>query len=124
MILKKFIPPVAHLLEQAAKSRETVRFAKLFACFPENTAQADVYDTMEAACADLAPWSVAIYSVVLAKKGNGLPGDGFFDIFRIHRRDEFAEISQGASTLRLTQEQKEQMVALEKARVYAHAQTR
>lgn len=122
MVRQEYVSRVQNLINQAAKSKGTVSFVDLFAVFPEKTPLDDVYDTLEAASANLARWGDAIYSVVMAKKSTGLPGDGFFDIYRIHRRDGYKAICNGSSSLNLTESQKKEMVDLEKARVYDHAQ--
>lgn len=121
MILTDYVPPLKALMRRAAELKKPVRYPELHSQLPEGTPRADVYDTLEAACEQLAPYSEAIYSVVLAKKDTGLPADGFFDIFLHHRNDEYKAIAGGTLTLDLTRDQQEQMVALEKARVYAHA---
>ena len=121
MILPEYLSSVKALIRRAAELHRPVPFSALYSQFPERTPAPNVYDTLEAACEELAPWSEAIYSVVLVKKDTGLPGDGFFDIFRNHRSDEYKAIAGDTSTLRLTQDQREQMVALEKVRVYARA---
>lgn len=121
MILSEYIPPVKTLIRSAAELRRPVSFRDLYVLFPEGTSSTDVYSTLDAACEDLAHWSEAIYSVVLAKKDTGLPGDGFFDMFLIHRSEEYRAIAGSTATLKLTFQQREQMVALEKRRVYAHA---
>lgn len=122
MVRKECVARVQNLIHQAAKSKGTVSFKDLFACFPENIPQDDVYDTLEKACANLGSWTDAIYSVVMTKKTTGLPGDGFFDIFRLHRREEYLSICGGVPSLTLTDAQKKQMVDLEKTRVYEHAE--
>jgi hypothetical protein len=121
MILSKCIPPVKELIRRAAELRRPVPFPDLYALFPKGTPPQNVYTTLEAACEELSPWSEAIYSVVLAKKDTGLPGDGFFNMFLLHRSEEYKAIAGDTSTLDLTLDQREKMVALEKPRVYAHA---
>jgi hypothetical protein len=121
MILSEYVLSVKTLIRHAAELRKSVLFSELHSKFPERTPPANVYDTLEAACAELALWSEAIYSVVLAKKSTGLPGDGFFDIFRNHQSEEYKAIAGDIGPLHLTQDQREKMVALEKSRVYAHA---
>jgi hypothetical protein len=121
MVIVECVASVETLIREAAEFQKTASFSALHARFPEGTPAQHVYDTLEAACAQLAPWTEAIYSVVLAKKETDLPGDGFFDIFRIHREAEYTDIGGKGTTLSLSPDQKKQMVALERSRVYAHA---
>ena len=117
------IARVENLMLQAALQERTVPFRDLYSQFPKGSSSTDVYDTLEAASANLASFSDAIYSAVLAKKGTGVPGDGFFDMFKTHRNAEYAAIAGSTNTLQLTLQQKEAIVAIERPRVYAHAKT-
>jgi hypothetical protein len=121
MIIAEQVPNVMTLLETAADARKTVSFPTLFSYFPEATPIQDVYETLEAASTEIARLDVAIYSVLMAKRGTGLPGDGFFDVFRVHREQEYREIAGNTHIVALTLEQKKEMVKREKIRVYAHA---
>lgn len=121
MTASKYVSSVRVLIQQAAEREGNVTFKELFDVFPQGTPSPDVYNTLESACEEIAPWSEAIYSVVLSKKGTCLPGDGFFDIFRLHRSEDYLAIAGDTHCLDLTQEQQEKMVFLEKARVYLHA---
>lgn len=121
MILTPKIPAVRLLLHAAAVRKGTVSFAELFKQFDQDVEPADVYDTLEAACVELADWKEAIYSVVLAKAGSKLPGDGFFDIFRFHRAEEYKRIAGQTHVHALDHSQRSEMVRIERPRVYAHA---
>jgi hypothetical protein len=121
MIIQKRVSAVRSLLQAAAARRGTVSFAQLFREFEQGVAPADVYDTLEAACVELADWKIAIYSALLAKANTKLPGDGFFDIFRLHREAEYKRIAGKAHVRDLDDEQRSQMVSSERPRVYAHA---
>jgi hypothetical protein len=121
MILYPKIPAVRSLLHAAAARRGTVSFAELFKQFDQDVEPHDVYDTLEAACVELADWKDAIYSVVLAKAATKLPGDGFFDIFRFHRAAEYVRIAGDTHVHGLDHAQRSAMVSLERPRVYAHA---
>jgi hypothetical protein len=121
MVLNRYVDVVHAVVGSAAKRRGTVTFKQLFGAFPRETPPSDVYDTLEKACSELGSWDEVIYSVVLAKAEDGLPGDGFFDIFKTHREIEFRRIADHAKTLDLTDEQRKQMTELERERVYAHA---
>ncbi|WP_186114903.1 hypothetical protein [Burkholderia gladioli] len=98
-----------------------VTFKQLFSAFPTETPPSDVYDTLEQACSELAPWNEVIYSAVMARAKDGLPGDGFFDIFKTHRQMEFRRIAGDADTRNLADEQRKQITELERERVYVHA---
>ena len=121
MKLTRYFSPVSTLIFKAVETRTSVLYSALFAIFPDDTPPADVYDTLEAVCTELADPRQAIYTVVVTKKATGLPGDGFFDMFRTFRHDEYVNIAGRSSTLELTNDQKHQIVALEQLRVYADA---
>jgi len=121
MIIQDRVFAVQGLLHTAAAGRRTISFPQLFREFGENVTPHDVYDTLEAACVELADWKVAIYSVLLAKAGTRLPGDGFFDIFRLHREDDYRRIAGNTHVHALNHEQRSEMVGIERPRVYAHA---
>ncbi|WP_292933158.1 hypothetical protein [Noviherbaspirillum sp.] len=121
MIIEEQLTDIKLLIQRAAVSHRAVSFSALFSAFPKGTRPENVYDTLEASCAALADWRVAIYSVVLAKNSTGLPGDGFFDIFCVHRESEYQKIAGKTHVHALTTEQRIRMVQLEKIRVYEHA---
>jgi hypothetical protein len=121
MVLNRYVGAVRAMVHSAAKTRGTIPFKKLFGAFPPETPSDDVYDTLEKACSELGAWDEVIYSAVMAKVKDGLPGDGFFDIFRTHREAEYRRIADHAKTLDLTDAQRKQMTELERERVYAHA---
>lgn len=121
MILTKHVNAVRILVQTAAVDNKTVSFPQLFRLFPEKVPPHDVYDTLEAACAELADWKTAIYSVVMAKSATGLPGDGFFDIFRNHREDAYLQIAGDTHVHGLSQGQRLEMVQFERPLVRAHA---
>lgn len=121
MVIQGQVSAMRELLQSAAVCRATTSFPQIFQLFDEDVAPHDVYDTLEAACVQLADWGTAIYSVVLAKSGSLMPGDGFFDIFRLHREVEYRRIAAWAHVRELSLEQRRQMVAFERDRVYAHA---
>ncbi|MFJ2994942.1 hypothetical protein [Pandoraea sp. NPDC087047] len=121
MILPLRVRDVRDMVDGAARRRGTVTFKQLFSVFPEHTPASDVYDTLEKACLELGPPSEVIYSAVLAKKGDGLPGDGFFDMFMTHRPEEYRQIAAETKTLELTDEQRLKITNMERERIYAHA---
>ncbi|ALJ72068.1 hypothetical protein [Burkholderia pseudomallei] len=121
MVLNQYVSAVRTMIGSAARKRGTVTFQQLFSAFPPETPPSNVYDTLEEACSELEPWNEVIYSAVMAKAKDGLPGDGFFDIFKTHRKMEFRRIAGDAETLDLADEQRKQMTELERERVYVHA---
>ena len=121
MVIQEQVPAVQSVLQDAAVCRATISFPQIFQLFDVHTAPHDVYDTLEAACVRLADWNTAIYSAVLAKSGNLLPGDGFFDIFRLHREVEYQRIAARAHVRELSFEQRHRMTIFERDRVYTHA---
>ncbi|HEX7908261.1 MAG TPA: hypothetical protein VF534_09265 [Paraburkholderia sp.] len=121
MVINRYVGAVRAMVESAAKKRGTVSFKQLFGAFPQDTRPADVYDTLEEACSELGPLDDVIYSALMAKAKDGLPGDGFFDIFKTHRNVEFRSIAEDAETLDLTNEQRKQITRQERERVYGYA---
>ncbi len=123
MIIHDRVPRVQRLFFEAAVRRKTLSFSNLFQQFEPDTAGMDVYDTLEAATVELADFRQAIYSALLAKAGTGLPGDGFFDIFRIYRDSEYRHLAGTSCIPDLTDEQKAEMARNERCRVFEHALT-
>lgn len=113
---------IVELLRAAAGNKSTCSFQTIFTFFPEKINVQEVFQTLDNAARSIAPPEVANYSSLLAKKGTGCPGDGFFDTFKIKRLSEYESIAgAGTYTLDLTQDQKEKITAAERARVYTHA---
>jgi len=121
MIHIKQISPIATILLDAAKARRTATYTAIYRAFGKEVPNKDVFDTVEAAARALSYSTFAIYSAVLAKKDTGLPGSGFFDIYRNVRLAEYKDIAGNTILQHLTQEQQQKMVDLERPRVYAHA---
>lgn len=123
MIIEGSVAVVQAELLRAARSRCTIPFSDLFCCFDKTVVRYDAYDTLEEASVRIARLDEAIYTVLLAKRNTGLPGDGFFDIFRIHRLAEWRRITKGAvcSTADISFEYKRKMAEYERDRVYVHA---
>lgn len=120
MIIQNRVTAVRDLLQAAAAGRRTVSFPQLFEKFQKGVQVNDVWDTLEAASADLADPREAIYSALLAKASTGLPGEGFFDTFRLHREEDYKRIAGDLHLRALTDEQLREMVGIERPRVYAH----
>lgn len=122
MIIRRHVSAVETLLRTTAQRRQTCDFGSLFALFGDQAEPKDVYETLECASKQLAPWTDAIFSAVLAKR-NGQPGDGFLDVFRNHRLAEYAAIAGTQTPIpKLTPTQKLQMADRERLRVYAFAE--
>lgn len=123
MVIEDRVSAVMSALQTAGREEKTLSFGSLYALFEADSQWNNVYDTLECASRGLADLKDAIPSVLVVKSG-GLPGIGFFEVFRNQRREEYEAIA-GADTPvpRLTQNQRERMAASERARVYAYATT-
>lgn len=121
MILKNSLPDVKALLAGAGRSGTTVSYRQLHALFDEVSDSVDVYDTLEAACRELADRQDAIYEAVLIKKQTNLPGDGFFDVYQNNRFEEYRQIAGQTSVQDLSEDLKTEIVLRERKRVYNHA---
>lgn len=121
-VLPAFVPPVRELFWRAARGRSTLRFGRLLSLFPRPLPPIhDVWATLDAAAIQLAAPEVAIYGAVLSRSEDQLPGDGFFDTLRLHRRDLYRSIAGSAPIPGLTTVQRRQMAEAERLVVYAHA---
>ena len=116
MVIQKRGSAVRTLLHHAAITRATVSFRQVFQLFDNDATPHDVYDTLEAACVQLAEWSTAIYSALLAKSGSQLPGDELYDIFHLHRDVEYQRIAARLHVRALSYEQRRETAAFERAR--------
>lgn len=126
MILIEFISPVARLLADAARNRQTITFPQFNNVFvtPHGViSQSDKYDTLEATCEALCHSTSAIYSALLAKKTTGCPGDGFYDIFKNKRSADYKRLAGSKSTLALSVSELKAIVHEERQKVYADAQS-
>lgn len=122
MVITEKLDEIVELIRLAARTKSTVSFSALYGCFDKNTPRPDMHDTLESACNQLAHWSDAIYSAVMAKKDSGCPGSGFFDTFSIHRNDEYTTIAPNIKHVtELTDSQQQKIAQLERTRVYEHA---
>lgn len=122
MVISEKVAEVRELLISAAKHKGTVSYPDVFRLFPDEVDKPDIFWTLEAACKEVCPRDIALYDSLMAKKETGMPGDGFFDVFRNMRRQEYSQISNGEERITyLTDEQKQEMVQLERKRVYDHA---
>lgn len=121
MIVVEKISLVAVKLLNAVKNETTLDFASFHEVFEPGTTDRDKYDTLESASRALCSLSQANYSAVLAKREDGCPGSGFYDIYNNLRHQEFHDEVGHNSIHDLTTEEKQRLVRLERNRVYQHA---
>jgi hypothetical protein len=122
MVISEKVPVIKRLLISTAKRKGTASYPDVFRLFPNDIDKPSIFWTLEAACKEVCPRDIALYDSLMAKKGTGMPGDGFFDVFRNMRRREYSRISNGEERIvYLTDEQKKEIVLLERRRVYDHA---
>lgn len=121
---------VTDLLRSTLKQRSTIHYSQIYALFEdisveefggENLRMAAIHQTLEAAGRELAKLSDAIVTCVLRTK-IGVPGIGFFDVFRNHRHEEYKAIAGDTIVQILTDDQKLEMLKLERQRAYSYAQ--
>lgn len=122
MVIVNRISSVAQLLLDAAQTGDTVGFRRLHELFDKDAYKNDVYDTLEAASRALCHSRTAIYSAVLAKSSDGCPGIGFYDIFNNLRQEDFRAITGHNDLHQMTDEDRKAVVAVERNRVYQHAE--
>ncbi|MFP3616468.1 hypothetical protein SB778_41240, partial [Paraburkholderia sp. SIMBA_050] len=60
----------------------------------------------------------ANYTSLMAKRDSGLPGDGFFDTYRLHRLIEYKSLVGDIATLDLSEHDKKILTNKERERVY------
>ncbi|MEJ5139510.1 MULTISPECIES: hypothetical protein [Acinetobacter] len=124
MILIEYITPIALLLKNAALSNQTVSFVEFHSVFPKNTFRDnDKYDTLEAASRAMTEHGITIYSSLLSKKDTGCPGIGFFDVFRIKKREKYLELVGDVSITGLSIEEQLKITMYERKCVYQHAKS-
>lgn len=122
MVIAEKLSEIAVMLRDAALAQDTVPFSKLHSVFDPDVPDRHKYDTLEAASVALAPIHTAIYSALLAKKHDGCPGSGFYDIFRNFRRADFLRIAPHDDLHDLTEQERVKIADEERARVYEHAE--
>ena len=118
----EYVNSLKELFTRKAKVRHTISFSELFSLFDEKVKKPDIYQTMEFGCGEIAPREIAIYEALLAKKSDGLPGSGFFDIFRNRRSEDYRKIAPAMPyPNRLSLEEQQAITLIERERVYEHA---
>ena len=124
-MVEEVIPDIIRLLVAKASRRSAIRYGAIYEFFENDIPQPVVWETFEEACRRIAPSEVAIYGCLLAKKDSGLPGDGFFDIFKNKRLNEYLKVTGGVrlASNTLSLEQMQQIAQLERERVHQHSKT-
>ncbi len=122
-IVEEVIPEIIDLLIEKASRRSAIRYSAIYEFFKKDTLQTVVWETFEEACRRIAPSEIAIYGSLLAKKGSNLPGDGFFDVFKNKRLDEYLVVTGGVriEANNLSEEQKKTITQIERERVHQHS---
>lgn len=124
------IEQIKTVLRNAASMKRVVPYGAIYSIFDDYFEKSEainhavIWTTFESACEELASPKVAIYGSLLSKKSNGgLPGDGFFDLFRSMRRTEYDEITggNGIESNRIPRDKMQQIADAERQRVYRHA---
>lgn len=135
MIILEKIPAVAKLLLDAALAGTTVRYRDFHALFKHDDPDLARYFEMEQAYREIAKnftldaasrtlACLPIYSSVMAKTGDGLPGDGFYVNFCNARPDEYKKLTNADHIRRLTRLERSKIAVDERLRVYADARDR
>lgn len=122
-IIEEIIPQITNLLIAKAVRRSAIRYGAIYRFFDKDTPRNIVWETFEEACRRIAPSEEAIYGVLMAKKDTGLPGDGFYDIFKNKRLTEYLEVTGGVriESNELNIEQRRIIAQIERERVHTHA---
>lgn len=121
--IEEIIPQITNLLVTKAARRSAIRYSAIYRFFDKDTPRDIVWETFEEACRRIAPTEEAIYGALMVKKGTGLPGDGFYDIFKNKRLTEYLEVTGGVriESNELNIEQMKKITQIERERVHAHA---
>ncbi|WBA16381.1 hypothetical protein [Salinivibrio proteolyticus] len=123
------VEQIKTVLRNAARMKRVVPYGAIYGIFDDYFESsrainhAIIWTTFESACGELASPKIAIYGSLLSKKSNGgLPGDGFFDLFKSIRRSEYNEITSGSriESNQLSRAQMQEIVNIERQRVYDH----
>lgn len=115
------ISSIAIILVHAAKHRLTVNYFSLYNLFDKGVRGNDVFDTLESASAAICSSSFAIYSSLMAKKETGVPGIGFFDVFKNTHPSEYQRIAGITLIQDLTKDMMIEITNIERRKVYEHA---
>lgn len=122
-LIEEKLPVLIDMLTHAARRRSSIMYSSIYDIFDQETPRNDVWYTFEEACRRIAPNNIAIYGALLAEKSTGLPGTGFYEIFRNVRHDEYLRITNenNPQANRLKLEERREIAQLERERVHQHA---
>ncbi|WP_321870423.1 hypothetical protein [Burkholderia ubonensis] len=120
---EKMIRIIVQILQNAAENGRTVSFKFLYETvgLPKqstSTERGECHRAMEDAANEICDFRVANFTSLMAKKDTGLPGDGFFDTYRLHRFDEYKSLVGDIATLDLSEHDKKILTNKERERVY------
>ena len=123
IIVEEPIIRIKSLLIEKAARRSAIHYSAIYRYFEDTVSNFTVWKTFEEACRRIAPAEVALYGALMAKKGNNLPGDGFFDAYKNTRRNEYLEITEGQmiESNTLSPHQMQIIAQVERERVHIHA---
>ncbi|MET3217407.1 UNVERIFIED_ORG: hypothetical protein ABIC48_005191 [Burkholderia territorii] len=119
----EMVREIVQLLQNAAEKRRTVSFKLLYetAELPKEATpmeRGECHRALEAAANEIGDFRTANYTSLMAKKDTGLPGDGFFDTYRLHRLAEYKSLVGDVDPRDLSERQKKILTDKERERVY------
>lgn len=120
---EKMVKTITQLLQDAAEKRNTVSFKLLHESveLPKQSTSIDrgeCHRALEDAANAICDFRAANFTSLMAKRDSGLPGDGFFDTYRLHRLDEYKSLVGDTATLELSEHDKKILTDKERERVY------
>jgi len=115
------LPYVSDLLKAAARAQGQVTWSEVWEQFDRVDTMYDQWDTVAEAARQLCPFHKAMYGALMAGKGTGLPGAGFFREFRDARAFDYEELVGDVDPEDLTTRQKTKITLSERENVYKHA---
>jgi hypothetical protein len=113
---------LAKALRRCASHRQLLTYQRFHSLCEKSVPLAQRYAALESAVSTLGDVSDIDYGVLLALD-SGLPGAEFFQRYLRHRHGEYVTMMGDPRYRRQTVASKKVLVARERARVYAHAQT-
>jgi hypothetical protein len=127
MVIREKLSDIQDLLIERAISKSTIKYYEIYKIFEENNGEKneitkdDIWDTFEKACRNIAETEEAIYGALMSNK-DGIPADGFFDIYSHKRAEKYNEIVGDKIIQNLTLEEMIQITNDERNTVYQHSQ--
>ncbi|CAI8855657.1 MULTISPECIES: hypothetical protein [Burkholderia] len=120
---EKMVQVIAQILQDAAEKRRTVSFKFLYESvgLPKQSTsieRGECHRALEDAANEICDFRTANYTSLMAKRDSGLPGDGFFDTYRLHRLIEYKSLVGDIATLDLSEHDKKILTNKERERVY------